>query len=75
MIEVMLAVSVVTAAPCIGITVLLHLWREKRTDARLRQIEGEYRRREEMLIRTLRLIAGAPTTGPIPRLHVAGERR
>lgn len=52
----------------------LHLRREKRTDERLRGIEDEYRRREAALIKTLRLLAGGPTTGPMPRLRVAGER-
>lgn len=85
-VEVILVVSAVAAVPFTGIALLLHLRREKRTDERLRQIEEEYRRREAALIRreaalikTLRLLAGGPTTGPHPitRLYpvASGERR
>lgn len=57
----------------------LVLWlqgrREKRTDERLRELEAGFRRREAALVKTFRLLAGGPTTGPQPRLHVAGGRR
>lgn len=67
------ALAAVTITSTIAWFVLL---RERRTDARLRQIEAEYRRREAALIRTIRQLAGGPTTGPQPRLYVAaGERR
>lgn len=74
-VEVILVASAVSAVPFSGIAVLLHLRREKRTDERLRQIEEEYRRREAVIMKTFRLVAGGPTTGPQPRLRVAGERR
>lgn len=67
------ALAAVTVTSTIAWFVLL---RERRTDARLRQIEDEYRRREAVIIKTARLLAGAPPTGPQPRLRaVAGERR
>ncbi len=76
-VEAMLIVSAVTAVPFTGIAVLLHLRREKRTDERLRLIEVEYRRREAVFLKPLRLVAGGPTTGPQPRLWpvAPGERR
>lgn len=76
-VEVILVVSAVAAVPFTGIALLLHLRREKRTDERLRQIEEEYRRREAVIIKTLRLLAGGPTTGPHRRLYpvASGERR
>lgn len=76
-VEAMLIVSAVTAVPFTGIAVLLHLRREKRTDERLRLIEDEYRRREAVIMKTFRLVAGGPTTGPQPRLWpvASGERR
>lgn len=67
------ALAAVTITSTIAWFVLL---RERRTDARLRQIEAEYRRREAVIIKTARLLAGAPPTGPQPRLRaVAGARR
>jgi Zn-dependent protease with chaperone function len=59
------------------IVLLLHRRREKRTDDRLRQLEDEYRRREALLIKTIRQLAGAPTTGPQRRLYpvASGEHR
>jgi hypothetical protein len=42
----------------------------KRDDARYRQLDGEYRRREAALIKTVARLSGYPTpTQPLPRLR------
>jgi hypothetical protein len=68
---------VAVASHLTWLVLLLHQRREKRTDNRLRQIEDEYRRREALLIKTLRQFADAPATGPLPRLYpvASGESR
>jgi hypothetical protein len=70
-------VAAAVASHLTWLVLWLHLRREKRTDARLRQLEDEYRRREALLIKTIQRLAGAPTTGPQPRLWpvASGEHR
>jgi len=70
-------VAVAIASWLTWLVLSLHLRREQRTDERLRQLEDEYRRRQALLIKMIGQLAGAPTTGPQPRLWpvASGERR
>ena len=43
--------------------------RERESRERLRQLEGEYRRREAVLIKAAARLDDGPTTGPFPRLY------